>query len=125
MLGKTASLTVGGQVLTPAAIVSLLQARIDASNAVQPAEASRIAALAAEKDERAKTTALVRSLRRLLVGMFEADPETLAKFGLKAPKAPKRSVANKAAAQAKSKATRAAHANTKTAEAAPPPKPVA
>jgi hypothetical protein len=107
-LSQLASLTVGSQNLAPAAIVQLLQSRVSASQAVLPAQASYEAAVKAERDVRAKTTSFVTSLRRVVTGMFSESPDTLATFGLRAPKAPKTTVTVKAEAVAKSRATRAA-----------------
>jgi hypothetical protein len=111
-LSHLASMTVGSQTLTPADIVKVFQDRLTAGKAAQTAEAARKAAVKADRDERAKSAALVRSLRRVVVGMFEQTPDTLAAFGLAAPKAAKKKVAVKAAAVAKSKATRTARHTT-------------
>lgn len=111
-LSHLASLTVGSQTLTPADLVQVFQDRLATGKAVQAADAARTAAVKADRDERAKTAALVRSLRRVVVGMFEQTPDTLAVFGLKAPKAAKKKVDVKAAAVVKSKATRTARHTT-------------
>ena len=107
-LSQLAQMTVGSQVMTPAAIVQALQDRITASQAAVTAEAARTAAVKACKDKRSQTTLLVSSLRRLVIGMYANSPDTLAAFGLKAPKAPKKSSAVKAAAAEKASATRKA-----------------
>ena len=122
VLAKTASLTVGSQVLAPADIVKILQARIDASKAVAPAKASFTAAVKAARDERAQTAAFVRTFRRLLQMMFSTSPDTLAAFGLTAPKVGKKSAEVKATAAAKSKVTRQARGEvSKKAPKAPVP----
>jgi hypothetical protein len=107
-LAQLATLPVGGQNMTPADIVKVFQARIDAGKAAQAAEASRTAAVKADRDERAKTSAFMRAFRRIVLGMFQEAPDTLAIFGLKAPKARKPKVTTKAAAVAKNAATRKA-----------------
>jgi hypothetical protein len=107
-LTQFASLPVGSQVLAPADIVKVFQARLDAGKAVLTAEAARTAAIKADKDERLKTAAFTQSFRRMVLGMFSQSPDTLAVFGLKAPKAVKKTVQTKSTAVAKSKATRTA-----------------
>jgi len=103
-----ATLPVGATNVTPADIVKVFQDRIDKATAAQTAEAARTAAVKADRDERASTDSFVKALRRIVLGMFEAAPDTLAVFGLKPPKARKTKVATKAAAVAKNKATRKA-----------------
>jgi hypothetical protein len=107
-LTQIASLPVGGQSMTPADIVKVFQERLDTGHAVQTAEAARVAAIKADRDLRVKTTATVQSVRRIVLGMFSQAPDTLAVFGLKAPKVVKKKVDVKAAAVAKSNATRKA-----------------
>jgi hypothetical protein len=108
VLGKTASLTVGSQTVTPADIVKVFQDRRNAANAATAAEAARTAAVKADRDTRKQTAPFVSSLRRIVQGMYSQSPDTLAEFGLKAVKAPKTKVATKATAQVKSTATRKA-----------------
>jgi hypothetical protein len=103
-----AALTIGSTTMKPADIVKLLQDRIDTSKAVLAADAARTAAIKADRDKRAQTAGFVQSLRRTVVGMFTESPDTLATFGLHAPKAAKTTVATKAEAVAKNKATREA-----------------
>jgi cell division septation protein DedD len=107
-LMQIASLPVGNQVMTPADVVKVFQDRVNAGQAVKTAEAARTAAIKADRDERARTAATVRAFRRIVLGMFQESPDTLAVFGLKAPKVVKRTVATKSTAVAKNKATRTA-----------------
>jgi hypothetical protein len=107
-LSQLASLPVGSQTMTPADIVKVFQDRLTLGKAAQTAEAARAAAVKADRDERARTAALVQAFRRIVLGMFAQTPDTLAVFGLKAPKAGKKKVAVKAAAVVKGKATRTA-----------------
>jgi hypothetical protein len=107
-LSQLASLPVGSQSMTPADIVKVFQDRLTAGQAVQTAEAARTAAITANRNERLKTAATVQSFRRIVVGMFQQSPDTLAVFNLAAPKVAVKSVATKATAVAKSKATRTA-----------------
>ena len=103
-----ASVSVDGQSMTSAGIVALLQGRVDAVKAVENAEAALKAALKAERDGRVKSSTFRSALVRLIVGMFLSSPDTLAAFGLTAPKAGTKTVKVKAEAIAKSKATREA-----------------
>jgi hypothetical protein len=107
-LSQLASLPVGSQTMTPADIVKVFQDRIKVGKAAQAAEAARTAAVKVDRDERAKTAALVQAFRRIVLGMFAQTPDTLAVFGLTAPKVAKKKVDVKAAAVVKSKATRKA-----------------
>jgi hypothetical protein len=102
------SLTVGSQVLTPAAIIQVLQNRINANQAAQTAEAARTAAVQANRDELAQTAALRQSFRLLVQAMYSPSPDTLAVFGMKPRPASKKTVATKAEAAVKAKATRKA-----------------
>jgi hypothetical protein len=103
-----ASVSVDGQVLTSANIVALLQGRVDAVKAVENAEAALLAAYKVERDGRVESSTFRSALVRLIVGMFLSSPDTLAAFGLSAPKVGTKSVKTKAKAIAKSKATREA-----------------
>src|SRR5271163_4176724 len=85
-LSQLASLPVGSQNMTPADIVKVFQDRLTAGQAVQTADAARTAAITANRNERLKTTATVQSFRRIVVGMFQQSPDTLAVFNLAAPK---------------------------------------
>ena len=107
-LTQLASMPVGSQVMTPADMVKVFQDRLDAGKAVLSADAARAAAIKADRDLRAKTAALAQASRRIVLGMFQQSPDTLAVFGLKVPKAGKAKVAVKAAAVVKGKATRTA-----------------
>ncbi len=107
-LAKLAQLPVGSQTMTPDEIVQIFQGRLAIGKAVLTAEAARTAAVKADKDKRQSTAVFERSFRRIVLGMFSQSPDTLAIFGLKPPKAAKKTVATKAAAVAKNKATRKA-----------------
>jgi hypothetical protein len=107
-LGNLATLPVGGKNMTPADIVKVFQDRVDAGKAAQTAEAARLTAVKGDRDTRTRTAAFVRSFRRIVLGMFEESPDTLAVFALTAPKPHKVKVVTKATAVAKNKATRAA-----------------
>ncbi|HZU84945.1 MAG TPA: hypothetical protein VE987_18570 [Polyangiaceae bacterium] len=107
-LSQFASLPVGSQSVSPADIVKVFEDRLTAGKAAVAAEAARTAAVKANRDKRAQTAAFVSSFKRIVQGMFSQSPDTLAEFGLKAPKASKKTVAVKSAALAKNKATRTA-----------------
>jgi hypothetical protein len=102
------SLTVGSQSMTPAAIVTALQNRINANLAVQTAEAARTAAVKANLVERSQSATFESGLRQMVQGMFSQSPDTLAVFGLKPRKSVTKTVETKAKAVAKTLATRAA-----------------
>src|SRR5258708_37869090 len=107
-LAQLASLLVGSRNLTPADIVKVFQDRLDAGKALKTAEAARTAAVKADRDVRAQTSVFVQAGRRVVQGMFFESPDTLAAFGLEAPKAAQKKGAGKAAAVGKSKGTRTA-----------------
>jgi hypothetical protein len=85
-LAQVPSLPVGSKTSTPADIVKIFQDRIATGNAVVTAEAARAAAIKADRDTRARTASFVASFKRIVQGMFSQSPDTLATFGLKAPK---------------------------------------
>jgi hypothetical protein len=107
-LGGITSLPVGSQVLTPEQIAQVFDARVTSGEAVQTAAAARTAAVKANRDKRSQTAPFVAAFRRVVQGMFSESPDTLAQFGLAPPKTAEKSVAVKADAIAKNKATRAA-----------------
>jgi hypothetical protein len=107
-LSLLTSLPVGSQTMTPADIVKVFQARITTGQAVITATAARTAAVKADQNERTQTAAFVQAFRRIVIGMFQESPDTLAVFNLTAPKVVKKTVAIKSTAVAKSKATRVA-----------------
>jgi hypothetical protein len=107
-LAQNAQLTVGSQTMTPAAIIQVYQNRISTNQAAQTADASRIAAVQANKAERASTAAITGSVRQMVLAMYSQSPDTLAVFLLKPRKASVRTPAEKALAAARAKATREA-----------------
>jgi hypothetical protein len=93
---------------TPA-IIAVLQARIDAAKATVSTRATWQTTVQADRDERAKTKGFVSGLRQAVQVAFVGSIDTLADFGLKPRKTPTpRTPEEKAAAVAKSRATRAA-----------------
>jgi len=102
------SLLIDGRQLKPADVVQVVQARLDASKAVEADKATWQSAVKANKDERAKTRVFMTQVRQALLVMFASSIDILADFGLtprkqRAPKPPA-----KVAAAQKAKATREA-----------------
>jgi hypothetical protein len=103
------SLTIAGTSHPTAAIIAVLQARIDAAKATVPSRAIWQTTVQADRDERAKTKAFVSGIRQAVQVAFAGSIDTLADFGLKPRKTrTPRTPEEKAAAVAKAKATRAA-----------------
>jgi hypothetical protein len=105
---KNAKLTFGSESMLPAAISAVFQARIVSAKAALRAKAAATAAVAADRSERAQTAKFALTFRRFVQVTFANSPDTLAAFNLTAPKAGKATVATKAEAQVKGKATREA-----------------
>jgi hypothetical protein len=107
-LGKGGALFLDGKKYTGAQLVSLLQSRIDATEAIQPAKGAWRKMVKAERDHVAATKPIVDAARKVLLVMFASSVDILSDFGL-APltrNEPKPETRVKAAQQAK--ATRAA-----------------
>jgi hypothetical protein len=101
-----ASLTVGSQVTSPQAMITVYQGRVTAAKAVITAEAASAAAVKANKAERAQTAALTLAFKQLIIAMYKNSPDVLGDFGLAAPKVAVKTVAVKAEAAEKGKQTR-------------------
>ena len=129
LLSQIASFPVGGQDMTPAQIVQVIEGRIDKGKAAAAAADARTAAVKADRDERKATAPVVHAFRRIVLGMFLEAPDKLGVFGLTPPKKGKAKVAVKAAAAIKVDATKKARgpigkkqrAKVKAAPAATPP----
>jgi hypothetical protein len=100
------ALLIGGKAYKAADLTPILQARIAASKAVSPARSVWLAAVLAEKNERATTKTLVAGLRQALITAYTAMPDTLADFGLTPRKKPVVTAQTKAGAAVKAKTTR-------------------
>ena len=107
-LAQFATLPVEGKNMTPTDIVKVFQDRIGTATNAQTADAARTTAVKADRDERANTAGITAAVRRIVLGMFNTNPDTLAVFGLKALKVANPTAATKAAAVVKNKATRVA-----------------
>jgi hypothetical protein len=103
------SLTILGTTLKTTDIITTLQARLASASTVITTRATWQNAVKTDKAERASTKAFVSAVRQAVLLAFAGQIDVLADFGLKPHKtrAP-RTPAQKAAATAKAKATRAA-----------------
>jgi hypothetical protein len=102
----TGTLLISGKTYKAADLTPILQARIAASKAVSPARSAWLAAVLANKSERASTKTLVSGLRQALIVAYAETPDTLADFGLTPRKKPVVKAQTKATAAVKAKATR-------------------
>jgi hypothetical protein len=103
-----ASFIVAGATIKTADIVTVLQNRENTAKAVDSARATWRAAVAADRNERKQSSALVSGVKQTLHVMFAGSVDTLAEFGLTPRKPRVVSPDVKVAAAAKAKATRAA-----------------
>jgi hypothetical protein len=69
-------------------IITTLQQRIDAANAVEPPRATWLMAVQTDRDLRTKTDPTISGVRQALLLMFGGSIDTLAAFGLEPRKAP-------------------------------------
>jgi hypothetical protein len=98
-----------GTVWTLADIKAALQGAIDAANASDTAKQHKVDAVADERKARAKANALLSAMKAWVVGNSGTDNAgPLGVLGFEPPKPRKVKVTTKAAALAKSEATRAA-----------------
>ncbi len=102
------SFMIGGTSHTPDDILIVLQARIAAANLAQSIRATWQSAVKADRDERAKTKTFVSGLRQALKVAFDGSIDALSDFGLSPRKLHVPTPEQKAKANAKAKATRAA-----------------
>jgi hypothetical protein len=111
---------VGGQSMPAAAVVTLLQGRVDAANAIVTALAAWHAAVEVSDARYTATEAVVTGVRQTVLAMYAGSPAMLATFALSARKTPApRTTEEKLVAAAKAKATRAArHTMSKKQKAA-------
>jgi hypothetical protein len=102
------SLLIDGKQLKAADVVQVVQARLDASKAVETGKATWQSAVKANKDQRAKTRVFMTQVRQAVLVMFASSIDILADFGLapRKQRTPKPPV--KVAAADKAKATREA-----------------
>jgi hypothetical protein len=101
-------LIIGKQSYQPQDIINILLARVTTGQGIIDARTAVTAAIKADAAERTTTGVLVRGFRTIVQGMFSEQPDTLAVFGLKPRKSPKKTLVVKTKAVAASKATRKA-----------------
>jgi hypothetical protein len=105
---KIPPIYVGGVAVPTTTIVSALQARVASAKTTANARANWLAAVEAERNERATTESLVSACKQALTLAFAGQVDTLALFGLTPRKPRVVSPETKVAAAAKAKATRQA-----------------
>jgi hypothetical protein len=103
----SASVLLNGTTYTGASLVTSVQARVTVVNATLAARATWQAAVKAEEAELESSQPLLNALRKALFTMF-SNIDDLADFGLVPHKKPVLTPAERVAATAKAKATRAA-----------------
>jgi hypothetical protein len=102
------SLVIAGQSYKTTDLVTVLQARYDAANAVLQTKAAWQNAVKADHDEREKTGVFVSGLRQSLLVVFAGAIDDLSDFGLVPRKTTVLTPDQRVAAAQKAKATRAA-----------------
>jgi hypothetical protein len=107
-LQTVSSLPLLGSTYTPAALVKLVQSRIDSANGSIATKATWHSTVVEDKALNAKLTPVIRALRQYVINVFGEASPVLADFGFTASKRATRTPEEKAAAAAKAKATRAA-----------------
>jgi hypothetical protein len=83
---KKASFTLSGETYTSDELVSLLQARTDATHAAQAARVAWLNAAAALQEQLDKTNPVFKSLRQQLLSTYSPTSNELADFGIVPPK---------------------------------------
>jgi hypothetical protein len=105
----TVQVQLAGEPFTLPSLKAVFQADTAAMNATDDAKKAYEKALLDEKAARARTAAVLSALRSFLIGYFGKHAVTiLGDFDMNAPKTATKTVAEKAVAVAKQKATRAA-----------------
>jgi hypothetical protein len=113
-LASMAQIQLAGVVYTPSSLSAVFQADSDAIDASDTARAALKQAVGTGKTTHAKTAIVLAALRSFLLGYYGKQAVTvLGDFGINAPKSTAtKTVATKAAAVVKGKATRAARGTT-------------
>jgi hypothetical protein len=108
---KVKTVSLAGTSYTPATLKALLQAEIDANNALEGSRAQYKEEVASARTTRAKAAAARKGLRAYILGNYGAGAaQMLADFGMVPPKPMgRRSVQVKAQAATQAAATRKAH----------------
>jgi hypothetical protein len=102
-----ASITVDTVPYTPPQIIAIYQADLDAQAAVATARTALAAVMAKAKPLRVTTAPFDKAFRRYVEGTYGSAPDLMSDFGVVIKVAAPRTAAQKAAAAAKAKATRA------------------
>jgi len=105
---QNAQILVNGTTLTASAAVALLQGRVTAATNVGATKAAYQAAVKAADAAESATAATVSGIVEVIYVAFGDDPSALADFGLPVRKKGVMTPAQRIAAEAKAKATRAA-----------------
>jgi hypothetical protein len=106
---QQASILVGGVAYTPAQAIQIYQNDLDATQAVVQARSALKAAMAKAKTTHATTTTFDGAFKRCIEGAYAGEPDTLDDFGVTVKGYTPPTVATKAEALVKTKATRALH----------------
>jgi hypothetical protein len=107
--------TLGNTAFTTASLVQLLQSLADAMTALNTAQKSAKDALTTKVGTETKVEPVLQALRKFVLAAFSNAAQTLADFGIQAPKAPTPlTVEQKVAAAAKARATRTVRGTTST-----------
>lgn len=107
-LQHVSSLPLAGTAYTPDELVKLVQSRIDLLNTIAASQATWHSQVVSGQALSAKLTPILRGLRQYVVNAYGETSPVLADFGFTAPKKRTLTPAQKAAAAARAKATRAA-----------------
>jgi hypothetical protein len=107
-LQNVSSLPLASSTYTMAALVQLIQSRIDAANAVVNARAQWVDASATYETLNTKVTEVVRGLRQYVINVYGQNSPVLADFGFTAPKRAPLTPEQQVARAAKADATRKA-----------------
>jgi hypothetical protein len=107
-LSTMPSITLGGVVFTPAALVASFSAYAPLVTALAAAHAQLRALVVAQHTMRAEVLATLDALEAFVQNLYGPDPNKLGDFGFSPRKARVESAEMRALAQAKGKATRAA-----------------
>jgi len=107
-LSASPTITLGGQLLTMAALIKFLQNEIDTAAATLVAEGAFHVAVTAEQAATTAGEPVFRALKAFVLNLFEGQTDVLADFGITVVARQVPTAATKAAAALKAKATRAA-----------------
>ncbi len=107
-LPSASSVPLAGSTYSPADLVKLIQNRMDTIAKADAIKATWHSTVLAGEAQNTQLTPILRALRQHVINVYGAASPVLADFGFAPPKTTARTPEAKAAAAAKSKATRAA-----------------